>query len=98
MKGVVMITQGSYEGYDYDRMIVRFTLLDDDVVVPCSISTSAMDELENCRGTNASQREAQFMRLRMRIEQQAIIKIGKLEFEGAPRGVVLRSLDFRDKR
>ena len=92
-----MITQGTYDGYDYDRMIVRFTLLDDDVIVPCSVSTTAMDDLENCKGASTSQREAQFMRLRLRIEAQAAIKIGKLEFEGTPRGVVLRSLDFRDK-
>ena len=92
-----MITQGTYDGYDYDRMIVRFTLQDEDVLVPCSVSTSAMDDLENCKGANANQREAQFMRLRTRIEAQAVIKIGKLEFEGTPRGIVLRSLDFRDK-
>jgi hypothetical protein len=92
-----MITQGTYDGYDYDRMIVRFSLVDDDIVVPCSISTAAMDDLENCRGVNASQREAQFMRLRERIEAQAEVKIRKLEFEGTPRGVVLRSIDFRQK-
>lgn len=92
-----MFAQGSYEGYDYDRMIVHFTLLDDDVVVPCSVSTTAMDELDNCKGANAAQREAQFMRLRERIEAQAIVKIGKLELEGTPRGVVLRSIDFRSR-
>lgn len=92
-----MITQGTCEGYDYDRMIVRFTLLDDDVVVPCSVSTAAMDDLENGRSASNAQREAQFMRLRTRIEAQAAVKIGRLEFEGTPRGVVLRSIDFRDK-
>ena len=92
-----MITQGTCEGYDYDRMIVRFTLLDDDVVVPCSVSTAAMDDLENGRSASNGQREAQFMRLRARIEAQAVVKIGRLEFEGTPRGVVLRSIDFRDK-
>jgi hypothetical protein len=90
------ITQGEYESYDYDRMIVRFTLMDDDVVVPCSVSTTAMDDLETVK-TSASQREAQFMRLRERIEAQAALKIQKHEYEGTPRGIVLRSLDFRDK-
>jgi hypothetical protein len=90
------ITQGEYDSYDYDRMIVRFTLVDDDVVVPCSVSTTAMDNLENCAGASATQREAQFMRLRARIEAQAAVKIRKLEFEGTPRGIVLRSIDFRD--
>ena len=89
------ITQGEYGSYDYDRMIVRFTLLDDDVVVPCSISTTAMDTLESGAGAKADQREAQFMRLRERIEAQAAAKILKREFEGTPRGEVLRSIDFR---
>lgn len=93
-----MIAQGTYDGYDYDRMIVRFSVLDDDVVVPCSVSTAAMDDLENCKGASAGQREAQFMRLRLRIEAQAAIKIAKLEFEGTPRGIVLRSIDFRQRR
>jgi hypothetical protein len=92
-----MTTQSTYDGYDYDRMIVRFSVMDNDVVVPCSVSTAAMDDLENCKGANASQREAQFLRLRERIEAQAAVKIGKLEFEGTPRGIVLRSIDFRNR-
>ncbi len=88
------ITQGEFQSYDYDRMIVRFTVIDDDVVVPCSVSTTAMDNLENCSGANADKREAQFMRLREQIEAQAAVKIGKHEFEGTPRGIVLRSIDF----
>jgi hypothetical protein len=88
------ITQGEYRDYDYDRMIVRFTLKSDDVEVPCSVSTAAMDQLENCAGASATQREAQFMRLRPRIEAQAAVKIGKRELEGTPRGVVLRTIDF----
>jgi len=39
-----LITQGTFEGYDYDRMVVRFTMMDDGVVVPCAISTIAMDD------------------------------------------------------
>lgn len=88
------ITQGEFQNYDYDRMIVRFTVVNDDVVVPCSVSTAAMDNLENCSGGNAEKREAQFLRLRGAIEAQAAVKIGKLEFEGTPRGIVLRSIDF----
>jgi hypothetical protein len=88
------IKQGEFQSYDYDRMIVRFTVIDDDVVVPCSVSTTAMDNLENCAGANADKREAQFMRLRGAIEAQAAVKIGKHEFEGMPRGIVLRSIDF----
>jgi hypothetical protein len=88
------ITQGEYADYDYDRMIVRFTMLNDAVVVPCSISTVAMDSLENRSAAKSDHREAQFMRLRGRIEAEAAAKILKGEFEGTPRGVVLRSIDF----
>lgn len=89
------ITQGDYQNYDYDRMIVRFTLLNDNVVVPCSISTAAMDALDGGAGVKADERQAQFMRLRERIEAEATRKIRVREFEGTPRGVVLRSTDFR---
>ena len=61
------------------------------------VSTAAMDDLERGRNTSAAQREAQFLRLREQIEAQAAVKIRKLEFEGMPRGIVLRSIDFRDK-
>ena len=89
------ITQGEYQNYDYDRMIVRFTLMDGDVVVPCSVSTTAMDQLDNCAGANDRQREAQFMRLRAQIEALAIDKIRRLEFDGKSRGILLRTIDFR---
>jgi hypothetical protein len=90
---VSTIKQGEYRGYDYDRMIVRFTLMDDDAVVPCSISTVAMDGLEKGASAKAD-REAQFIRLRLRIEEQAAHKLRNGELEGTPRGVVLRSIDF----
>ena len=91
------IRQGHFRNYDYDRMIVRFTMMNEDVEVLCSVSTAAMDKLEDCMNASAPQREAQFMRLREEIEAQAAVKIGKHEFEGTPRGVVLRSIDFQQR-
>ncbi|WP_202633099.1 DUF1488 family protein [Bradyrhizobium sp. LCT2] len=41
------------------------------------------------------QREAQFTRLRDRIEARAVSKYRATEFEGTPPGIVLRSIDFR---
>ncbi|MET4255235.1 hypothetical protein ABIC09_000157 [Bradyrhizobium sp. S3.12.5] len=41
------------------------------------------------------QREAQFTRLRERIEACAARKYQATEFEGTPPGIVLRSIDFR---
>ncbi len=89
------ITPGQYKSYDPDRMSVLFTMLNGGVEIICAISTAAMDDLENTDRGKASQREAQFMRLRERIERQAAGKIARLEFEGAHRGVVLRTVDFR---
>ncbi|WJR75215.1 DUF1488 domain-containing protein [Bradyrhizobium sp. NP1] len=89
------LTQGRFIGYEYDRMIVLFSMLDDRREIPCAISTSAMDQLEGAVRVQASQREAQFMRLRERIEACADGKYRATELEGTPPGIILRSIDFR---
>jgi hypothetical protein len=91
----MMLRQGRFIGYDYDRMVVLFSMLDGERVVPCAISTSAMDDLEGVAGAPAGQRETQFMRLRERIEGCADGKYQASEFEGAPPKIILRSIDFR---
>ena len=68
------LTRGSFVGYEFDRMVVLFSMVDGQRSVPCAISTSAMDDLEKPERTRAKQREAQFMRLRDRIEKQAVRK------------------------
>lgn len=100
------LTQGRFISYEYDRMVLLFSMLDGEEEIPCAISTSAMDDMEGVVRAGASQREAQFMRLRERIEACANGKYqttenGKYqttEFEGTPRGIVLRSVDFRKLR
>jgi 3'-phosphoadenosine 5'-phosphosulfate sulfotransferase len=89
------IVRGEYKAYDFDRMVVLFTMMDGDAEVPCAISTSAMDDLEQATRTKAEQREAQFMRLREQIEERAARKFLRVEFEGQPPGIILRSIDFR---
>jgi hypothetical protein len=64
-------------------------------MVPCAISTSAMDDLESLARSKPNQREAQFMRLRDRIEERAARKFLAMEFEGTPPGIILRSIDFK---
>jgi hypothetical protein len=54
-----------------------------------------MDDLEGVARSGAKQRDAQFMRLRDRIEERAARKFLAREFEGTPPGIVLRSIDFR---
>ena len=90
------LTRGSFRGYEFDRMVVLFSMVDGQKEIPCSVSTSAMDELEKPERTKSDQREAQFMRLRDRIEKRADQKFLAREFEGTPPGIILRSLDFRN--
>ncbi len=88
------LTPGDFRSYDDDRMVVRFTMMDDNIEVPCAVSTDAMDRIEGKSRSGAAAREEQFFRLRARIENRAAQKIGAVEFEGSPPGVILRSIDF----
>jgi hypothetical protein len=90
------LTRGSFRGYEYDRMVVLFSMIDGQNEISCAISTSAMDDLESEARSKPEQREAQFMRLRDRIEARADRKFLAMEFEGRPPGIVLRSIDFRN--
>jgi len=90
------LTRGSFGGYEFDRMVVLFSMVDGERNIPCAVSTSAMDDLEKAERTKPEQREVQFMRLRDRIEQRAAEKFVASEFEGTPPGIILRSLDFRN--
>jgi hypothetical protein len=64
--------------------------------IPCAISTSALDSLESVMSrSKANEREAQFMRLRDRIEACAARKFQAQELECTPPGIILRSIDFR---
>jgi hypothetical protein len=89
------LTRGSFRGYEYDRMVILFSMIDGQKEIPCAISTTAMDDLEGPARNKPDQREAQFMRLRDRIEELATRKFLAREFEGTPPGVILRSIDFR---
>jgi hypothetical protein len=92
------LTRGSFNGYEFDRMVVLFSMVDGERMIPCAVSTSAMDDLEKAERIPPEQRELQFMRLRDRIEQRAAEKFVAREFEGTPPGIILRSLDFRKAR
>lgn len=89
------LTRGSFRGYEFDRMVVLFSMVDGEREVTCAVSTSAMDNLESVAQTKSDQREAQFLRLRDRIEERAACKFLAREFEGNPPGIILRSIDFR---
>jgi hypothetical protein len=87
------LQRGEIQGYDFDRMIVEFTMLDADRVVQCAISTAAMDDIEGKREARATQRLEQFARLRDAIEARAARKFAD-EPASAGARLVLRSIDF----
>lgn len=89
------LTRGEFRSYEFNRMVVLFSMMDDQTEVPCAISTAALDDLEKSTRIAPEQREQQFLRLRDRIEERAIRKFHNMEFEGKPPGIILRSVDFR---
>lgn len=89
------LERGSVKGFEHDRMVMLFSMLNGSAEVACAISSSAMDDLERGVRAKPEQRDAQFLRLRDRIEQCAVRKFEAREFEGTPPGIILRSLDFR---
>jgi hypothetical protein len=87
------LRRGEVQGYDFNRMVIEFTMLNQDKVIRCAISTAAMDDLEGKRDVKPHQRVEQFMRLREVIEEQASRKFFE-ERVGIDRPVILRSNDF----
>jgi Protein of unknown function (DUF1488) len=89
------LTSGHYIGHEHDRMIVLFSMCDGGKEIPCAISTSTMDYLDRGPQVCPKQREAQFIRLRDRMEARAASKYRASDLEGNLRGIVLRGIDFR---
>ena len=89
------LMRGNVGGYEFNRMVVLFSMMDGPTEIPCAVSAAAMDEMEQVSRTAPGQREQQFERLRERIEQGASRKFFAREFEGNPPCIVLRSIDFR---
>jgi hypothetical protein len=89
----MLLQRGDIQGYDFNRMVLEFTLLNQTKVIQCAISTAAMDGLEGRRDVKPDQRVEQFIRLRDLIEERASRKFFEEQAE-ADRPVVLRSIDF----
>ena len=87
------LQRGEVQGYDFDRMTVEFTMLNQGKVIMCAISTAAMDNIEGTRDVTPDQRVDQFMRLREVVEERASRKFFEEQVQ-ADRPVVLRSNDF----
>ena len=52
------LVRGNIRGYEDDRMVLLFSMMDDAREVPCAVSAAAMDDLERVPRTPANQREA----------------------------------------
>ena len=89
------LERGSIKGFEHDRMVMLFSMMDGGKEISCAISSSAMDDLERGAKARPDQRDEQFLRLRDQIEQCASRKFQAQEFEGAPPGIILRGIDFR---
>jgi hypothetical protein len=87
------LQRGEVQDYDFNRMIVEFTMVNQGKVILCAISTAAMDDLEGRRDVRPDQRVDQFMRLREVIEERASRKFFEEQVQ-VDRPVVLRSNDF----
>ena len=87
------LQRGEVRGYDFNRMTVDFTMLNQGKVVLCSVTTAAMDDLEGSCDVKSGQRVDQFMRLREVIEERASRKFFEEQAQ-ADRTLVLRSNDF----
>ena len=51
------LARGNIEGYEFDRMVLKFSMLDGDREIPCAVSASAMDDMERGVRTPAEKRE-----------------------------------------
>jgi hypothetical protein len=76
--------RGRLIGYNFDGMVVLFSMMDGQKEILCAISTSATDTLASAAPSRPNQREAQFMRLRDQIEERAARKSLAMEFERNP--------------
>src|SRR5262245_35842011 len=65
------LQRGKVLGYDFNRMVVDFTMFNQGKTVRCAISTAAMDDLEGKHEVKADQRVDQFLRLTDAIEERA---------------------------
>ena len=87
------LRRGEVRGYDFNRMVIEFTMFNQDKAIQCAISTAAMDDLEGSRDVKPDQRVDQFMRLREAIEEQASRKFFEEQVR-VDRPLILRSNDF----
>jgi hypothetical protein len=80
------LKRGEIIGYDADKMLFRFTMMDGANVVACEISSVAMDDLGGPRWVTSKlpDRDAQFAQHR-----EAIEELASEQFDNQPYGTRL---------
>jgi hypothetical protein len=81
------------QGYDFNRMVFDFTMLNQGKVILCAISTAAMDDLDGRREVKPRSAQIKFIWLREVIEERASRKFFEEQAQ-ADRPGVLRSIGF----
>ena len=71
------LQRGEVQGYDFNRMVFEFTMLNQGKVILCAISTAAMDDLDGRRDVKPDQRADQFIRLREVIRSEHRVSSSK---------------------
>jgi len=75
-------------------MVVVFTMMNGEAAVRCAVTTVAMDDLDRPFKASGTQREAQFAKLRERIEECAARKFLDAGVPDRSSELTLRSIDF----
>jgi len=75
------LERGRIIGYDAERMTFHLTMIDKATTntIDCMISSAAMDQLDGSKRTMPSEREAQFLRVRDKIERIASDLVAKAQ-------------------
>lgn len=81
------LTRGQLGGYDVERMTFVFTMMHGAKIIDCEISSAALDDLADEKGTRPSEREAQFKRMRDVIER---VTCDTFVGKGMPQGETIR--------
>ena len=81
------LKRGELVGYDNERLVFKFTMLNASNVVNCQISDAALDDLAGTTGTESFARQAQFVSLRDTIER---IASELFDREPRPQGSIIR--------
>ena len=55
---MMALARGNVGGYEYNRMVVQFSMMDGATEIQCAVSASAMDDIEHVSRTAAGSTRA----------------------------------------